>query len=99
MGPFDVNVNLNHTGNYFADADNGEGQIAPSSPVNDKQKVLNIVNGSIGWNSANDKWGVRVWAKNLTDVQYWGFALEDAYATEQVAAPPRTYGITVTTHL
>ncbi|HUB28000.1 MAG TPA: TonB-dependent receptor [Tepidisphaeraceae bacterium] len=99
VGPFDVNVNLNHTGNYYADADNGEGQVYPSSPDNDRQKVLNLLNGSIGWNSDDGRWGARFWAKNITNVEYWSFAIEDAYVTQHSAAPPRTFGITLTTRM
>src|SRR5262249_50391443 len=38
LGRFDLNLSWTHTGNYFASADNGKGQIAPSSPQNDKQQ-------------------------------------------------------------
>jgi iron complex outermembrane receptor protein len=99
VGPFDVNLSYFHGGDYYSDADNGLGQIAPSKPDNDRQKLLNIFNGSVGWNAADGKWDVRVWGKNLTGVKYWSFNIEDAFATQYSPAPPRTYGITLTTHL
>jgi iron complex outermembrane receptor protein len=50
IGPFDMNLAWNHTGNYYFSPDNGQGQIAPSQP-SFKQKLLDIINASIGWTS------------------------------------------------
>ncbi len=99
VGPFDLDLSYFHGGDYYSDADNGLGQIAPSSPDNDKQKSLNIFNGSVGWTADSGAWGVRFWAKNITGVKYWSFNIEDAFATQYSAAPPRTFGITATSHL
>jgi iron complex outermembrane receptor protein len=99
VGPFDLNLSYFHSGDYYSDADNGLGQVSPSSPNNDKQKSLNIFNGSIGWNSENGTWGVRLWSKNITGVKYWSFNIEDALATQYSPAPPRTFGITLESHL
>jgi iron complex outermembrane recepter protein len=97
IGPIDVNLALNHTGDYFFQADNGKGQQPPSSPTNNKQPTLNLVNASIGWTSAND-WQVRLWGKNLANIQYYSFGFETAPATQYSAAPPRTVGITFSKH-
>lgn len=96
VGPFDVNLTYFHGGDYYSDPDNGAGQ--PNSS-DDKQPSLNLVNASVGWNSDSGKWGVRIWAKNITGEKYWSFNIEDAFATQYSAAPPATYGITLTTHL
>jgi iron complex outermembrane recepter protein len=97
FGPIDLNVALNHTGNYFFQADNGKGQQPPSSPNNNKQPTLNLVNASVGWTSANN-WMVRLWGKNLANIQYYSFGFETAPSTQYSAAPPRTVGITVSKH-
>jgi hypothetical protein len=34
LGRFDINLSWTHTDNYYASADNGKGQIPPSTPQN-----------------------------------------------------------------
>jgi iron complex outermembrane receptor protein len=97
-GSIDYTLNFYHSGNYYADADNGLGQIAPSSRNNNKQDLVNIVNASVTWFSANDKWSVRAWGKNLSDERYWSFANETGTITKNTPAPPRTYGVTFAAH-
>jgi iron complex outermembrane recepter protein len=94
-GELDLSANWTHTGNYYADADNGLGQVAPSSSNNDKQGLVDILNTSIGWTSNDNGWQARVWGKNLTGMKYWSFAIETPFATQYTAAPPRTLGVTV----
>ena len=87
---------MTHTGNYYASADNGKGQIAPSSSQNNKQQLVDLLNGSLGWSSNERDLTIRLWAKNLTNEQYWSFADEISFATFYSPAPPRTYGVTLT---
>lgn len=96
MGRFDLHLSWTHTGNYFATADNGKGQIAPSSSRNTQQRLLDVLNGSLGWTSVDTDLAVRVWVKNLTNERYWSFADEISFATFYSPAPPRTYGLTIT---
>jgi iron complex outermembrane recepter protein len=96
IGRFDLNLALTHTGNYFAAADNGRGQRAPSSSQNNRQDLIDILNGSLGWTSSDADLEVRLWAKNLTNERYWSFADEISFATFYSPAPPRTYGMTIT---
>jgi iron complex outermembrane receptor protein len=96
FGRFDINLSWTHTGNYYASADNGKGQIAPSSPNNDMQKPIDVFNGSLGWRSGNRNLEVRLWAKNLTNLRYWSYADEISFATFYSPAPPRALGVTVT---
>jgi iron complex outermembrane receptor protein len=96
VGRFDLNLSWTHTGNYFASADNGQGQVPPSSSRNDMQRLTNVLNGSLGWTSSHSGLGARLWAKNLTNVRYWSYADEISFATFYSPAPPRTYGLTLT---
>src|SRR5262249_17348079 len=96
IGRFDLTVSWTHSGNYYASADNGKGQVAPSTVTNDMQKLLDVFNASLGWTSSNHARQVRLWAKNLTNVHYWAYADEISFATFYSPAPPRTYGVTVT---
>ncbi len=96
IGRFDFNVSWAHSGNYFVSADNGLGQILPSSSRNTMQGLLNVVNASLGWSSTGAKWQARLWVKNLTDLKYWSYADLQAFATQYSPASPRTYGVIVT---
>lgn len=69
-----------------------------SNPLNEKQQSVDLLTASVQWNSADDKYSVRVWGKNLTDEEYWSFNNSTATVTKQVPAPPRTYGITFIAH-
>lgn len=96
VGLFDLNLAWMHTGNYFGSADNGKGQILPSAPENNMQKLIDVFNGSLGWTSSDAGLQARLWAKNLTNVHYWSYADVTAFATWYSPAPPRTYGVTIT---
>ena len=98
IGPLDLTASWMHTGNYYADVDNGLGQVAPSSPNNDKQKLVNLLNASVGWTSIDQRWQASVWGRNLTGEQYWSFAGETSFLTQFTAAAPRTFGVTLTRH-
>jgi iron complex outermembrane receptor protein len=92
VGGFDLSVGWSHTGNYYADADNGKGQVAPS------KALIDLVNASVTWTSANGHFNAQLYGRNLTGEKYWSFALEDAFETQYSAAAPRTYGITLGAH-
>ncbi|MBV8806166.1 MAG: TonB-dependent receptor, partial [Sinobacteraceae bacterium] len=96
IGRFDLNLAWTHSGNYYASADNGKGQIPPSSSQNDLQKLIDVLNGSLGWTASNRDLEIRLWAKNMTDVRYWSYADEISFATFYSPAPPRSYGVTIT---
>jgi iron complex outermembrane receptor protein len=98
VGVYDLSLSWTHTGNYYASADNGKGQIAPSSPNNDMQKLVDLLNASVGWTSKTRDLTARLWAKNLTNAHYWSYADEISFATFYSPAPPRTYGMTIAKH-
>jgi iron complex outermembrane recepter protein len=96
LGTFDFTGGWTHTADYYADADNGLGQVAPSSPANDQQSPVNLVNTSVAWSSPDQHWTARAWVKNLTGSEYWSFAAETSFLTQFTAAPPRTFGLALT---
>ena len=57
-----------------------------------KEPAFGLFNAQVGWASASDKYRVRLWGKNLADVQY-AYYLNAAIEDVQSPAPPRTYGI------
>lgn len=98
IGNFDISVNWSHTGNYFAEADNGGGQVFPSSPDNVRQSIYDLINASLSWESIDQRWGVRLWGKNLTQAKYFTYATAGGTNTKNLPAPPRTYGVTLSAH-
>ncbi|MFA5631497.1 MAG: TonB-dependent receptor [Porticoccaceae bacterium] len=94
IGEFDLTLMWSHTDEYFFDADNGLGQIAPSSQKNNMQDKLDIINGSISWTSLDGKYNLSLWGKNLTDELYISFANQTGTVTKNIYGPPRTYGVT-----
>jgi iron complex outermembrane receptor protein len=95
-GDLDFSLNWYHTDEYFADADNGLGQVFPSSQRNNMQDALDLLNGSITWYAPGDRWSLQLWGRNRTDEEYWSFANETGTVTKNTPAPPLEYGITFT---
>jgi iron complex outermembrane recepter protein len=56
-----------------------------------------LLNGSIAWAPADEHLGVRVWIKNATNATYYVDRYETSFGDIQQQAPPRTYGVTVST--
>jgi iron complex outermembrane receptor protein len=53
-----------------------------------------VVNASVYWSTADDKFTVRAFAKNLLDEDYNAFVVGQAGLNDQASpAPPRTYGV------
>jgi iron complex outermembrane receptor protein len=98
IGPFDVAAAWTRTGSYYADVDNGAGQVAPSTPFNNKQLILNLVNASLTWTTNNGHFRAQLWGRNLANQKYWSFALQDAFETQYSANAPLTYGLTLGLH-
>lgn len=97
VGEFDVTLMWSQTDEYFMDADNGLGQVAPSRQENNMQQKLDILNGSINWVSVDEKYSLSLWGKNLTDELYVSFGNQTGTVTKQIYGPPRTFGLTFMT--
>ena len=90
FGPFDFAVSWLHTGNYFFEPDNLSFT---------RQPTYDLVNASIRWTSNNEAIGVRLWANNIFDEQYYSYIANSATSgTKGAPAAPRTYGVTLLTH-
>lgn len=56
-----------------------------------------LLSGTMGWRSENDRYEVRLWARNITDSTYYIWRIEQATVRDaQAQGPPRTYGIELT---
>ena len=62
-----------------------------------KSPAYTLINAQIAWTSPDEKYGVRLWGKNLTDEYYYAARLARAgIGDSQVPAAPATFGITLT---
>ena len=48
-----------------------------------------------GFGSADDRWKVSVWGRNVTDKYYWTNAYKIADTSARFAGNPATYGVTL----
>jgi iron complex outermembrane recepter protein len=95
IGALALGANWMHTGDYYADVDNGLGQLPGSSRRNDEQRPLDLLNASVQWSAPHKQLQLRAWVKNAIGERYWSYAQEVSFVTQYSAAPPRTFGITL----
>jgi iron complex outermembrane receptor protein len=82
VGDFSIDDAFNS--GYFPEPDN-----------NLRQPAYSVLNGSIKWSAANDRYFVRLWGKNLANKLYTLQLSSSAQQFSEAYAPPRTYGVTV----
>jgi iron complex outermembrane receptor protein len=81
--------NLSFTASYYS---NGGFAWDPDNRL--RQPSYDVLSISVGWNATDERWGVRLWARNLTGTEYCAFAAARTLLDSCSPAPPRTYGIT-----
>lgn len=57
--------------------------------------AYSVLNGSIGLRTADNKWRLSVWARNLTDEYYWTQINSNSNVVYRYAGQPRTVGATL----
>jgi iron complex outermembrane receptor protein len=62
------------------------------------QPQYTLVNASLQWSPLTTPLDVKLWGKNLRNVEYYSQQQVNATVADYSAAPPRTYGITFTYH-
>lgn len=63
-----------------------------------QQDAHGVLNGQLGWRSPSEKYGLRLWGRNLADEEYFT-NMASSTADTFVPAAPRTFGITVDMNL
>lgn len=58
-----------------------------------RQPSYDVLNVSAGWSAPHERWGVRLWARNLTGTEYCVFAAARTLLDSCSPAAPRTYGV------
>ena len=82
FGTLDFNFSVYHNGGWFAGSDNSY-----------RQKAYTLLNAQIGWQSADERFRVTLWGKNLTKKAYANYLSVGTAFANQSLAPPRTYGV------
>jgi iron complex outermembrane receptor protein len=63
-----------------------------------EQKAYVLANGSISWNSEDDRYKVTLWGRNLTNKLYSIYIADSPRADAVAYARPRTYGVSFAVH-
>ena len=61
----------------------------------DRTPAYTMVNASVAWYSLDGKFGVQLWANNLTDAYHLQMRAESGAGLKQVEGAPRTFGLTL----
>ena len=64
--------------------------------VETRQESYGVLNGSLAWQTADERWLVSLWSKNLTDELYADKRMTFAGSAWAHYTAPRTYGLSVT---
>ena len=80
-GLFGLSTTLAYNGGFYWEPDNRV-----------KEGSYNIFNASFYWTSANGKYHIRVYGKNLLDEEYSIYTTESSFGDTASPAPPHTYG-------
>lgn len=83
-GRLNLDSNVYYDGGYYDDPQNRL-----------RQKAYTLVGASLTYTGANDRFFVRGWVKNLANVFYTEQQNPLDVGDNRVAAPPRTFGVTV----
>jgi iron complex outermembrane receptor protein len=90
IGKLDYTVAYQLGGDFYFDPDNGRGQ--PNANF-DKQPRTNILNAAVKWSSENDRYGVKLWVKNILGEEYYTDRSLQAFGALTSPAAPRTAGV------
>ena len=82
-----VRWDYSNTDGYFTHPEN--------TPVVREVKSYDVHNARIGYSSADDRWDVAVWGKNLSDSEHLRMTELNFFGVQRgTYEPPRTYGVT-----
>ncbi len=88
VGPFDIAAAFYRSDGFYWD---------PANQL--RQPTYSLYNASIGWANPQERFGVRLWGKNLDGAKYYSYAIAQTLGEDFSPAPPRTYGVTISAHL
>jgi outer membrane receptor protein involved in Fe transport len=62
-----------------------------------RQRAYDRIDAAIGWRSSNERFAIRLWAKNLTDRAVASALAANSTGSQIQVEPPRTFGATFST--
>jgi iron complex outermembrane receptor protein len=83
-GPFDIAADFYHNDGFYWD---------PANQL--RQPTYSLYNLSIGWMNLTERFGIRLWGKNLGGAKYYSSASTSTLGELFSPAPPRAYGGTI----
>ena len=87
VGSFDIAADFYHNDGFYWD---------PANQL--RQPTYSLYNTSLGWMDRSDRYGMRLWGKNLGGAKYYSYAITQTLGEDFSPAPPRTYGVTISAH-
>lgn len=88
IGAVDIAAIFYHNDGFYWD---------PANQV--RQPAYSLYNASTGWMNPQERFGVRLWGKNLGGAKYYSYAIAQTLGEDFSPAPPRTYGVTISARL
>ncbi|WP_162806331.1 TonB-dependent receptor [Sphingosinicella terrae] len=91
---FDTRIgNLTLAASYFH---TGAYAFEPDQSV--VQDGYGLLNASVAWRSPSERWGLRLWGRNLNDAHFFSAANSTSAGRIYSAGEPLTYGLTLSAH-
>ena len=87
VGSFDIAADFYHNDGFYWD---------PANQL--RQPTYSLYNTSLGWMDRSERYGIRLWGKNLGGATYYSFAIASTLGHQFSPAAPRTYGFTISAH-
>lgn len=84
-GKVNANANYVHNSGFFWEPDNRL-----------KQPSYGLLNAQLGWSAEDDRWGINLFAKNLTKTKYSVWQVATTNGDQYAPAAPRTWGAELT---
>ena len=84
VGEFPLSLMISHNDGYFFGSDNRF-----------EQDAYTLVNARVGWNTLDERYGVSLWGRNLTDEYYYAQGVPSNFGDLTTPAAPRTFGVTL----
>ncbi|HWD67060.1 MAG TPA: TonB-dependent receptor [Caulobacteraceae bacterium] len=113
-GTISIGGDVTFRSKVWSSNDNGNSSLGPfydPPPVHDRTGINGLLNASVDFQTADGRWDVRLWGKNLTDTRFGtpqngygllasgAFGYTGSYYALMQWNPPRTFGVTLTVHV
>jgi iron complex outermembrane receptor protein len=94
----DLGASVNYRSDTISVVGGEENVPPPAGPQNSRMLGISgyaLIDLRAGLKSADDKWKIQLWAKNVANKYYWNNAVVDTDDISRFAGMPRTYGLNI----